>query len=335
MRIHFNLVIKKVIFSFIAIFLVAGAIAGAALAEDSTIKIGVLTKRGPERYMEEWSPTAEYLTENIPGKTFTIVPIAYDQIYTVVKNGEVDFILANPSFYVELENYYGISRIATLKAVNGYDLGKITLPDVLKKYWIIISLNFATLVALAWFLGARIKLSRKLKTAHVELQSEVDERRQAGEALRESKKRYERHFNSVTESVLIFDGRTGIFVNSNKAASRLYGYTNQEFLQLHNKNIIAEHGIPKSPIKKVITDGKINIPVRYHKKKDGTVFPVEITPGSFKIKNKAMVFGVTRDITERIRNEENVQKAENRLRFLTRRLIDTREDECKRISLEL
>ncbi|MBU0465631.1 MAG: hypothetical protein KKE12_18885, partial [Proteobacteria bacterium] len=85
MRIHFNLVIKKVIFSFIAIFLVAGAIAGAALAEDSTIKIGVLTKRGPERYMEEWSPTAEYLTENIPGKTFTIVPIAYDQIYTVVK----------------------------------------------------------------------------------------------------------------------------------------------------------------------------------------------------------------------------------------------------------
>ncbi len=62
---------------------------------------------------------------------------------------------------------------------------------------------------------------------------------------------------------------------------------------------------------------------------------MEITPGSFKIKNKDMVFAITRDITERIRSEENTKKAEDRLRFLTRRLIDTREDECKRISLEL
>jgi phosphate/phosphite/phosphonate ABC transporter binding protein len=106
---------QKLIFSFIAIFLVAGAITGAALAEDSTIKIGVLADRRPELCMEKWSPTAEYLTENIPGKTFTIVPVAHDHIYTVVKNGEVDFILGNSSFYVELENYYGISRIATLK----------------------------------------------------------------------------------------------------------------------------------------------------------------------------------------------------------------------------
>ncbi len=62
---------------------------------------------------------------------------------------------------------------------------------------------------------------------------------------------------------------------------------------------------------------------------------MEITPRSFKIKNKSMVFGIVRDITARLKSEENVQKAEERLRFLTRRLIDAREDECKRISLEL
>ena len=153
--------------------------------------------------------------------------------------------------------------------------------------------------------------------------------------LEESEKRYEKLFNSLSEAILIFDAQTGIFINCNKAASKLYGYTNQEFLQLHNKNIMTEYEISKAAIKKVITEGKINIPVRYHKKKDGTVFPVQITPGSFKIDNKDMVFGLIRDITERIRSEENVQKAEDRLRFLTRRLIDTREDECKRISLEL
>jgi len=66
---------KKILFSFMAIFLVTGAIAGAALAEDSVIKIGILAKRGTERCMEKWSPTAEYLNDKIFEKTFVIVPI--------------------------------------------------------------------------------------------------------------------------------------------------------------------------------------------------------------------------------------------------------------------
>ncbi|MBC2706099.1 PAS domain S-box protein [Desulfobacula sp.] len=106
---------KKILFSFMAIFLVTGAIARITFAEDSVIKIGILAKRGPERCMEKWSLTAEYLNDKISGKTFKIVPIDFDQIYSVVEKSEVDFILTNPSFYVELENYYGISRIATLK----------------------------------------------------------------------------------------------------------------------------------------------------------------------------------------------------------------------------
>lgn len=84
-------------------------------AEDTLVKIGVLAKRGTERCLEKWSPTAEYLTEKIPGKTFETVPLDFMEIYSAVENGEVDFILANSSFYVELESYYGINRIATLK----------------------------------------------------------------------------------------------------------------------------------------------------------------------------------------------------------------------------
>ncbi|MCK4462038.1 MAG: PhnD/SsuA/transferrin family substrate-binding protein [candidate division Zixibacteria bacterium] len=84
-------------------------------AKYRTVKIGVLAKRGVEKCQERWGPTADYLTENIPGYSFTIVPLTYDEVYPCVERGEVDFILANSSFYVELENYYGSSRIATLK----------------------------------------------------------------------------------------------------------------------------------------------------------------------------------------------------------------------------
>ncbi|MBW2099843.1 MAG: PhnD/SsuA/transferrin family substrate-binding protein [Deltaproteobacteria bacterium] len=91
-------------------------ITGVSWGEDEgLVKIGVLAKRGDVHCLEKWSPTAEYLTAMIPWKKFAIVPLDHEQIYFFVKNRQVDFILSNPSFYVELEILYGANRIATLK----------------------------------------------------------------------------------------------------------------------------------------------------------------------------------------------------------------------------
>ncbi|MBU0993312.1 MAG: response regulator [Proteobacteria bacterium] len=84
-------------------------------ADEAVVKIGVLAKMGVDACMDQWQPTAEYLEGQIDGLAFEIVPLAYDRIYEAVKSGSVDFILANPSFYVELERWYGANRIATLK----------------------------------------------------------------------------------------------------------------------------------------------------------------------------------------------------------------------------
>jgi two-component system, sensor histidine kinase and response regulator len=84
-------------------------------AEESPIKIGVLAIRGTEQCLKTWGATADYLTAHIPGKTFVIVPLAHDRIATSVRQEEIDFLLTNSSFYVELEQQYGINRIVTLK----------------------------------------------------------------------------------------------------------------------------------------------------------------------------------------------------------------------------
>ena len=88
---------------------------GISLAKDDQVKIGVLAKRGPEICLKKWGPTAVYLSNKISQNTFVIIPISFEEIYTFVENGKVDFILANSSFYVELEHWYGANRIATLK----------------------------------------------------------------------------------------------------------------------------------------------------------------------------------------------------------------------------
>jgi len=83
--------------------------------EKTVIKIGVLAKRGTEICLQKWSPTAEYLTHTIAGSKFIISPLDFEEVYHAVEKGEIDFVLTNPSIYVELEAEHEINRIATLK----------------------------------------------------------------------------------------------------------------------------------------------------------------------------------------------------------------------------
>ena len=100
-------------FFFIFAFSPSNRPPGAEVLE--VVKIGVLAKRGVEQCMAQWGPTAQYLTGKIDGYLFEIVPLGYERIMAAAENGEVDFILANPAYYVGIEHGYGANRIATMK----------------------------------------------------------------------------------------------------------------------------------------------------------------------------------------------------------------------------
>lgn len=95
-----------IIFSFTSVF------------ADQIVKIGVLAKRSHQITLEKYSSTAAYLSKEIKGYQFKIVPLSFEQLKESVKNKEIDFVLTNTMYYVELEYHYGISRIATLKNVS-------------------------------------------------------------------------------------------------------------------------------------------------------------------------------------------------------------------------
>ena len=98
-------------------WLIYAASAPAAPGDSESVRIGVLAKRGTQRSLEQWGPTAEYLTTQIPGYRFVITPLDHRQVRSAVERDEVDFVFANPSLYVELERSCGASRIVTLKNV--------------------------------------------------------------------------------------------------------------------------------------------------------------------------------------------------------------------------
>ena len=101
------------------ILLLTSAIGSAAsphkAKEKAAIKIGVLAKRGEEKALQQWSPTADYLNWMLPNLHFQIVPLDFDAIYPAAANKEIDFILTNSAFYVALVYHHQAQRILTIK----------------------------------------------------------------------------------------------------------------------------------------------------------------------------------------------------------------------------
>ncbi len=86
-----------------------------AQASDHLVRLGVLAHRGKEEALKSWGATAQYLSQQIPGYHFVIVPLSNDDIGPAVEYNELEFVLTNPGSYAELEFGFGITRIATLK----------------------------------------------------------------------------------------------------------------------------------------------------------------------------------------------------------------------------
>jgi PAS domain S-box-containing protein/putative nucleotidyltransferase with HDIG domain len=142
--------------------------------------------------------------------------------------------------------------------------------------------------------------------------SDITERRTAEWEMLESERKYRQLFASISDAILLFDAENLKILDANESALRLYDYTRDELLRLRLSDISAE--FDKSLIAAIdILSGKLTrIPVRYHRKKDGTVFPVEITVGSFELHGRRMLCGVYRDITERLSVETALRQTRDR-----------------------
>ncbi len=97
-----------------------GALPRIATANEAApVIIGVLSHRGDVATVHNWGPTADYLTAQIPGTRFRVLPLEFEEVATSVANGTIDFVLVNSGMYVDLEVRQGVSRIATLKNRHG------------------------------------------------------------------------------------------------------------------------------------------------------------------------------------------------------------------------
>jgi two-component system cell cycle sensor histidine kinase/response regulator CckA len=135
---------------------------------------------------------------------------------------------------------------------------------------------------------------------------DITERMQAEAALRESEEKYRHLFELESDAIFLIDNETGRILEVNTAASDLYGYSREELLQKKNTDLSAE----PNQTRKATLEGWSRVPVRFHRNKDGTVLPVEITARHFTWRGRGVHVAAIRDITERMSLEEQLRQAQ-------------------------
>jgi len=160
---------------------------------------------------------------------------------------------------------------------------------------------------------------------------DISERKQTMQRLQESEDKYRSIYNAARDAIVIVDSATGKIVDANDSACQLYGYSHSEMLQQKAFDLSAEPEKTLQAMRAEVTE----IALRYHRTKDGSVFPVEISAGFHDQGGQRLITAIMRDVSERRRAEEALQLSENNLRQLAAKLLTAQEHEQKRMSREL
>src|SRR5208283_4113542 len=121
------------------------------------------------------------------------------------------------------------------------------------------------------------------------------------EALLESENRYRMLFECVGDAIFILEAegeKAGQIVAANHVAAEMHGYTVDELLALNIIDLDAPDAAKKAPSRiQLVLKGKWIKAEIMHRKKDGSIFPIEISTGLIEIGNHKYILSLDRDIT--------------------------------------
>ena len=139
------------------------------------------------------------------------------------------------------------------------------------------------------------------------LARDVTETKHFEEALRDSEERYKLLFESTPQPIWVYNEDTLAFLAVNEAATRIYGYSRDEFLDMTVDDIRPQEDIPTLMINNAANDLVISSPWR-HRTRTGKTIYVELSshPVVFDGKNSKLV--IVNDVTERKLLDEKQQR---------------------------
>lgn len=137
------------------------------------------------------------------------------------------------------------------------------------------------------------------------------ERNRINQSLQKSERKYRDIFNLSPQPMFLIDVNKRTIRDVNEAAVQQYGYTKEEFIGLHLKDIrpSKDYSNFESEIDKI--DKSLSqfyhTTVR-HQKKNGEVFDVELSTSDITLDGKAMRMALAEDVTEKLKAEHQIKQ---------------------------
>ena len=150
----------------------------------------------------------------------------------------------------------------------------------------------------------------------VSVNRDITERKQIEDALKETSEQFRTLFEASPEAIMIVDPHDDWpILDCNTTGCAMNGYARAELI---GQSVDIFNLTPGNPteraeyLEKVRTAGVLRYETS-HRRKDGTVFPVEVSTSIITLGGREVVLGIDRDITERKEAEDRVRKSEARL----------------------
>ncbi|MBI5373590.1 MAG: PAS domain S-box protein [Sphingobacteriales bacterium] len=161
---------------------------------------------------------------------------------------------------------------------------------------------------------------------------DITERKKAELAVRFSEEKYRTLVEQAADTIALYDEK-GNILDTNTSAFRLLGYTREELAGMRLDQVLLPEEIEENPIQyDVLSAGISTVKIRRMRRKDGSVVITEVR--SQKLPDGRFL-SVVRDMTERIRAEEELKSSYKAIRNLTAHLQNIREEERANIAREI
>lgn len=161
--------------------------------------------------------------------------------------------------------------------------------------------------------AARGELRRINELLERRIQHRTVELAKTNEELRTSEKQYRLLFDCSPMPMWVFDRATLSFLAVNEAATRLYGYSREEFLAMSIADIRPKEDVPKlmDSVSKS-GSGLSATELWRHVKKDKTIIEVEITSHVISADGRDAELILSHDVTEQRKSAENLRQSEEK-----------------------
>ena len=167
-----------------------------------------------------------------------------------------------------------------------------------------------------WMWSRNFPVLNKQRT--VGIAEEITERKNIELSLRESEQKFRSLVEQAAEMLFLHDTE-GKIIDVNRASVENTGFKREELLSMSvfdvdpdakNRNDMQHHWKALTP-----EDPPATFEVR-HKRKDGSIFPAEVTVSKVVLADGEYLFALARDITRRKQAEEALKKSEAKYRLL-------------------